>query len=199
MRPAMLFYLLLLPTFPLAAQSPSLDAEVRLARSAAPPAVSQHAKVWVLSDGMYEVAEEGTTDVECMVARSRPGSREPICYDAEGARTMLPMEIRRTELRLAGTPPDEIDRIIAEGVGRGEFAIPRRPAMAYMLSSGQRLVAEDGREVGSWYPHLMLYVPYLTAADVGLSGPPSIGAGMVFNEGEPTAHLIVVVREFVDP
>ena len=40
--------------------------------------------------------------------------------------------------------------------------------MTYMLSSGQRLVADDGREVGAWKPHFMLYVPYLESEEVGL-------------------------------
>jgi len=45
----------------------------------------------------------------------------------------------------------------------------------------------------------MLYVPYLRAADLGLYGPPSLDAAAVFDEGKPTAHMVIAVRGFVDP
>ena len=90
-------------------------------------------------------------------------------------------------------------REIAEAIGRGEFRIPTRPAMAYMMSSGQILVSDEGQNVGAWRPHLMLYVPYITAEQLGLYGEISLEAAAVFNEGEPTAHIVVVVKEFVDP
>ena len=71
--------------------------------------------------------------------------------------------------------------------------------MSYMMSSGQILVSDDGRNVGAWQPHLMLYVPYITATQLGLYGDPSLEAAAVFDEGEPTAHIVIVVKEFVDP
>ncbi|NIR46637.1 MAG: hypothetical protein GWN99_19715 [Gemmatimonadetes bacterium] len=182
-----------------ATPAPRVDDEIALARSAAPPQVSADATVMVLQDGQYVVGARGSNDVVCMVSRSRPGSREPICYDAEAARTILPMEIRRVELRLAGESSETIERIIAEGIGSGEFQLPRRPAMSYMMSSGQVLISGEGRNVGNWYPHLMLYWPYLRGAELGLQGKPSLQAGVVFDEGLPTAHLVIPVREFIDP
>ena len=90
--------------------------EISLARSAAPAHVSEDATVLVLRDGRYEVVVEGTTDVTCIVARSRPGSLEPICYDAEASKTILAIEIRSNELRLAGEAREDIDREIAEAI-----------------------------------------------------------------------------------
>ena len=173
--------------------------EISLARSAAPAHVSDGATVLVLRDGRYEVAVEGTTDVTCIVSRSRPGSLEPICYDAEASKTILAIEIRLNELRLVGEAREDIDRKIAEAIGRGELRVPTRPAMSYMMSSGQILISDDGRNVGKWEPHLMLYVPYITAAQLGLYGDASLEAAAVFEEGEPTAHIVIVVKNFVDP
>jgi len=175
------------------------EEEIRLARSAAPAHVSDSATVLVLRQGRYVVGAEGSSDVTCLVARSRPGSVEPICYDAEAARTIMQIEIRRNEFRFAGTPGDEIDRAVAEAIGHASLPLPQRPALAYMMSSGQVLVSDDGRNVGHWMPHLMLYIPYLTAAELGLSGPPSMEAAAVFDEGKPTAHMVIAVRAFVDP
>lgn len=173
--------------------------EIRVARSAAPSPVSREATVLVLAGQRYVVGADGASDVTCLVARSRPGSIEPICYDAEAARTIMQIEIRRNELRFAGTNDDEIDRMVAEAIGDATLPLPRRPALAYMMSSRQVLVSDDGRNVGHWLPHLMLYVPYLTAGELGLSGAPSLDAATVFDDGKPTAHMVIAVRAFVDP
>lgn len=171
--------------------------EIRLARSAAPASVSAEATIWVWRDGQFEVAVEGTNGNACMVSRSRARSIEPICYDAEGARTILPVEQRRVVLRLQGLSPDAVDAEIQRLVEAGHLPLPSRPVLSYMMSAGQRLVADDGREVGAWRPHLMLYWPYLEAADVGLQG---VGLPVfVAREGEPFAHLITVVPDFIEP
>jgi hypothetical protein len=70
-----------------------------------------------------------------------------------------------------------------------------------MLSSGQQLVSDEGQPVGSWKPHLMLYWPGLTKADLGGTGDgPLLGeAMMLVDEGTDEACLIVVYPEFVDP
>ena len=174
--------------------------EIALARSAAPAHVSDDATVLVLRDGRFIEAVEGTTPVTCMVARSRPGSLEPICYDAEAARTVMGIELRRHELRWQrGMPEKEVDARIAREIEEGKLAVPSRPAMSYMMSAGQELVSDDGRSVGSWLPHLMIYYPYLSAEDLGLFGPPNMEAAAVFDEGKPTAHIVIAVRSFVDP
>jgi hypothetical protein len=68
-----------------------------------------------------------------------------------------------------------------------------------MFSSAQRLVSDDGRPVGAWHPHLMLYYPYLTAAGLGLGSGTAGGTSFVADAGTPLSVLIVTVREFVDP
>jgi len=171
--------------------------EIALAKSAAPAAVSESATIWVLRDGRFEAAVEGSSGNACMVSRTRPTSLEPICYDPEGARTILPIEIRLVETRIEDGDWDAAWKEVHEAIEAGELPLPGRPAMTYMLSSGQRLVADDGREVGAWKPHFMLYVPYLEGEEMGLFGPSS--QVFVAHEGEPLAHLITVAPEFVDP
>lgn len=174
--------------------------EIALARSAAPAHVSDDATVLVLRDGRFIEAVEGTTPVTCLVGRSRPGSLEPICYDEEAARTVMGIELRRHELRWqSGMSEEEVDARIAREIEKGKLAVPSRPAMSYMMSAGQELVSDDGRSVGSWLPHLMIYYPYLSAEDLGLFGPPNMEAAAVFDEGKPTAHIVIAVRSFVDP
>jgi hypothetical protein len=172
--------------------------EIALARSAAPSNVSTDAAVLILRNGKYVTAHEGSNGVTCMVSRSLPLAIEPICYDPEASRTILQMEKQIVELRLAGVPAEEIERRIAESIGSGALAVPQRPAMAYMLSAGQILYADAETSVGSFYPHLHIYMPYVTAEQLGgLGGVPGTTPGLVFDEGKPTANLVVFAREFV--
>lgn len=173
--------------------------EIALARSAAPADVSKGATVWVFTDSGYVVAEKGTNGVACYVSRSWVESIEPHCFDAEGAATILPMEMRRVELRHRGMPKDDVEREIAAGLSSGRFRTPRRPALSWMLSGAQRLVSDDGTPVGQWRPHLMIYYPYLTAAELGLGSTPDLRGAVLVDGGTPTSNLMIVTREFVQP
>ncbi len=172
--------------------------EVALARSAAPADVSRDATVMILTERGFEVAEKGKTGVTCVVSRSQPQSLEPICYDAEGSATVLPIELRRTELLRAGKSAEEVELEIGRGLVSGKYRLPRRPAMSYMMSSGQVLYSDEGKLVGKFQPHLMIYYPNLTQADLGL-GTPSLQAAIVVDEGQPLSNIMVVVKDFVDP
>jgi len=127
-----------------------------------------------------------------------PESIEPVCYDPEAARTILPWEIRYMELRLQGASDEERERKLAEEVGKGELVMPSRTAMSYMMSSSPHLFdPESGRDAGNWKPHIMLYMPGATSESIGLSETTS--SIMVARPGTPMSHLIIVVPEFIDP
>jgi hypothetical protein len=175
------------------------DWEIALARSAAPPEVSGEATVMILTERGFEVAETGRNGVTCVVNRSQPDSLEPHCFDVEGSATVLPIELRRTELLREGKSLAEIEREIGQGLVAGTYRLPRRPAMSYMMSSGQVLYDDDGTRVGKWQPHLMIFYPNLTPADLGLGGAPSPQAAIVVDPGQPLSNIMVVVKTFVDP
>lgn len=180
-----------------------LAEEIALARSAAPAAVSAEATVLVLEEGAqrWVVGAEGTNGATCYVSRTWPGSLEPHCFDPEGARTILPIHLRTSEMGHAGATQEEIDREIEAGVAAGRFRWPSRPAMSYMLSSAQVLVNDEGVTVGAWKPHLMIYWPGLTKADLGGTGAgPLLGDSIILlDEGTDEACLIVIHPEFVEP
>jgi hypothetical protein len=197
--------LAVLPTAALAQQAPAdlpplLDraTEIALARSAAPPEVSDDATVLVLERGGFIVAEPGASSVTCLVDRSDPRALEPHCYDAEGSGTILKIRLREAELREQGRTAGEIESDVSDGIRTGRLRLPSRPAMSYMMSAGQVLYDGD-RRVGAWKPHLMVYVPYLTTADIGLSGEPSTAAATVFDEGTATACIVVALETFIEP
>src|SRR6202042_3208277 len=92
---------------------PDRNAEIALARSAAPDSISHDAKVLVLGRHGYETAVEGKNGFVCVVERAwmspfnDPGfwnhkMRGPVCFNPPAARSILPLTIKRTELVLAG-------------------------------------------------------------------------------------------------
>lgn len=171
--------------------------EIDLARSAAPPAISAQARIWILRDGRYIPAGGGSSENACMVARTYENSLEPICFGPEAARTVMRIDQRRVELRLEGRSRAEIDGIIESEIGAGALKVPQRPTVAYMMSPGQHLFSSDGRDAGNWKPHMHVFMPYLTPEEMGLSEfTPNL---MVDRAGKPNASAIIVLPEFTDP
>jgi hypothetical protein len=175
------------------------EREIALARTAAPAAISRDATVMVLTQRGFEVAVKGSNGVTCVVNRSYPESLEPHCFDPEGSATVLPMELRRTELLREGRSAEEIDRVIAAGLAAGTYRLPRRPAMSYMMSPEQVLISDEGQNVGKWQPHIMIYYPHLTAADLGLGETPSTEAAVVVDGGKAISNIMIVVQKFTGP
>jgi hypothetical protein len=89
------------------------DAEIALARSAAPDAISHDASVLVLARHGYETAVEGKNGWVCTVGRGwmamfdnpefwSPKVRAADCLNPPAARSVLPYAYKRTEMLLAG-------------------------------------------------------------------------------------------------
>jgi len=216
------FALLLLATIatPLAAQGkyPPVDAylmprdaEIALARSAAPPALADHASVKVLTKTGFEIAQEGDNGLVCLVMRGfsaptytpaafraivyDPTIHAPICFAAPAVRAVLPYYELRTKLALAGKDPDQITEALQAAYVKGE--LPRRDAttFAYMFSAHQHL----GSTVGVWHPHMMVFVPYADAATVGATPFGETLPTVTDDAGTPFAVVVIPVdeRQFV--
>ena len=95
------------------------DAEVALARTAAPDSVSRDATILGLGRHGYETAIEGKNGFVCAVQRAwmgpfdhpefwNPKNRSPVCFNPPAARSVLPGVRMRTELVLAGLPKAQI-------------------------------------------------------------------------------------------
>lgn len=169
-----------------------IEEEIPLAESAGPPAVARSATVYVLRRGGYVVAREGTNGFACLVLRSQPGTQEPVCYDPEGVDTILPRALDTARLREQGRDPVAIQAIITKGFRSGKYRAPRRAGIAYMLSQGNR--AFDGEKVIPVPPHIMIYAPHVTNADIGADRN-NPWLPWVFKEGQPDAYIIVKIRD----
>jgi hypothetical protein len=169
--------------------------EIALARSAAPASVADSASVYVFTDSGYVLAARGSNSAACYVSRSWPTSVEPHCFDREGASTILPMHMREVELLHRGLAPAEAEREIGAGISSGRFQLPRRPAVSYMMSAAQELISDDGRPVGRWRPHVMIYYPFLEEEPGGR--PPDMKAAMITGARTASSSIVFVMPEFV--
>jgi hypothetical protein len=159
------------------------NAEIALARTAAPKSISADATVVVLGRHGYETAVQGKNGFVCIVERAwmspfdhpefwNPKNRSPICYNPAAARSIMPYTFKRTELALAGlSKPQMLDRI-KTAVAKNELSTPEPGAMSYMMSREQYL----SDAVGHWFPHLMFHIPRTDGANWGanLDGSPVV-------------------------
>jgi len=178
------------------------SAEIALATSAAPAELSSNATVYAVRDGKVLTLRAGTNGSSCLVARdSHAGSLYPICYNPEGTRTVLKRELMQVRLRTLGVAEDSIDRAVEAAYRSGELGIPQDVALAYMMSPQQVLFSnarKEGRRVGAWHPHLMLYVPGATPAKFGLSDSGTGDPIQVGSPGTPQAEVIVKLPKWAD-
>ncbi len=157
------------------------DAEIALAKSAAPASISGDATIMVLTPKGYETAVKGSNGFVCFVERAwlaeltnpifwNPAVRGPDCLNPAAARSILPHDLERAKWALGGlTIPQMIERTKAE-IAAKTYIMPEPGAMSFMLSKEQKL----GTSGTHWHPHLMFFVPAKSDGDMGanLSGSP---------------------------
>jgi hypothetical protein len=140
------------------------DAEIALARSAAPDAISHDASVIVLTHHGYETAAQGKNGWVCWVGRSwlamfdhpefwNPKVRAAECANAPAARSVLPYAYKRTELLLAGHSKPEVIAAMKAAIVKKELPALEPGTLSYMMSKGSYLTDEGGHNG----PHLMFY------------------------------------------
>ena len=140
-------------------------AEITLARTAAPAALSNDASVLVLGPHGFETAAAGTNHFTCLVERSwdkpfddaefwNQKMRGPICMNEAAVRTVLPMIMERAEWALSGVSKDQMAE--RSKTSAKANTPPAAGAMSYMLSKQQYLSDHHGHP---WYPHVMIFSP----------------------------------------
>jgi hypothetical protein len=166
--------------------------EIAMALSSCPSSLADKAGVYVLEASGYVKVRESQNGFTAIVQHSAPGTQEPQCMDAEGARTILPRILKVAELRAQGKSPDEIRRFVAEAFAKGIFQPPRHVGINYMLST-ENVVPDDHGVVAPFPPHVMFYAPFMTNADIGSEGQGAGGPAFVAAQGTPYALIIVPV------
>jgi hypothetical protein len=182
------------------------NAEIVLARSAAPDAISADAKILVLGRHGYETAVEGKNGFVCVVERGwmspsnapefwNPKLRGPVCFNPPAARSVLPATYKRTELALAGKTKAEIIEGNKAAFEKGELPPLEPGSMSYMMSKEAYLTDRGDHNVA----HLMFYAPPLDGKAWGadLTNSPVMLIPQ-FNGVQPIDVFIVPVGRWSD-
>ena len=165
------------------------NAEIALARSAAPESISRDATVGVLGPHGYETAVEGKSGFVCIVERAwmnrfdspeywNPKNRSPICFNPPAARSVLPITYMRTNLVLAGKSKAEVRESIEAALARKELPALEPGAMCYMMSKNAYLTDDDGHNLA----HIMFFTTVLDGAALGAGLP---GSPVIMFKGDP--------------
>lgn len=184
---------------------PDSRAEIALARSAAPAAISDDATFLVLKPQGYETAIKGTNGFTCLVERSwmspfdrpefwNPKIRGPVCYNPAASKSILDYTLRRTKLALAGVSKAQMLDQMRAAVAHKELPWPEPGAMSFMMSKDGYL----GDGVGHWHSHLMFHVPKAAAASWGANLP---GSPVLLDDREvpePETIFLVPVAHWSD-
>ena len=158
---------------------PDRNAEIALARSAAPDSISHDARVLVFGPHGYENAVEGKNGFVCLVERGwmapfdnpefwSPKIRGPLCFNPPAARSILPMTYKRTEMVLAGQSKVQI----MDGIkifAKKELPALEPGALTYMMSKEAYLTDAGDHNMA----HLMFYTPLMDGAVWGAGVPKS--------------------------
>jgi len=183
------------------------NAEIALARSAAPEAISRDATILVLTRTGYVTAVEGNNGFVCSVDRAwmaafdnpnfwNPHLRGPLCFNPPAARSVLPIHLKRTEWILSGLSKEQVIEKTKQALANKEIPPLEPGAMSYMMSRDQFL--DD--HAGHWKPHLMFYTPLFDPFTWGSDTP---GAPVYLNDQfsgapEPIRVFMVPVGKWSD-
>ncbi len=161
------------------------NAEIELARSAAPDSISRDATILYLGRQGYETAVEGKNGFVCMVARSwmapfdwnefwNPKVRAADCMNRQSARSIVPLVLLRSKMMMAGRSKTEIISAIKTAFENGQVPKLESGAMDYMMSKSAYLTDEGEHNM----PHLMFVTNGIDAKDwgSGAEGSPVMSA-----------------------
>jgi hypothetical protein len=180
------------------------DAEVALARTAAPASISKDAEVLVMGPKNYETAVEGKNGFVCLVGRAwlapfgspefwNPKNRSPECFNPPAALSVLPYVVKTTGMVLAGFSKTQIFDGIKAAVDKKELGAPASGSLIYMMSKEAYLTDQAPHNLD----HLMFDLPRMDGAAWGANLD---GAPIFFQQFDPApiTEFYVVMSEWSD-
>jgi hypothetical protein len=142
------------------------DAEIALARTAAPASITRDAEILVMGQKNFETVVKGKNGFVCAVGRAfmgpvnnpefwNPKNRSPICYNPPAVRSLWPYAMKQAGMAMAGASNAQITDAIKTAVAKKELGVPESGSMAYMMSKEAYLTDRAGHNLA----HLMFEFP----------------------------------------
>ena len=133
---------------------------------------------------------------EHLLAELRDDIYIPLCYDAAGARTYLRVIIDSAALRAQGLDADALKSEIEKRYADRTYRAPRKTGVSYMFAPVMRTVGPPDMAVHTMaMPHLMVYAPGVSNADLGatpdLGRPASLQYPFIDRQGNDAQSYII--------
>src|SRR5581483_8979474 len=151
--------------------------ETRYALSAIPSRMRDNATVYLLDpDKGYVMSRNGTNGFSCIVVRSdwqfptqkfRDDIFWPVCFDAEGSKTLLQDYLTTAELRAKGMDSKQVYDFLTKKFKTSDYTNPRRTGVAYMIEPIMRTFGSSDVPLTMNMPHYMFYAPNVKNSDIG--------------------------------
>jgi hypothetical protein len=179
------------------------DAEIALARTAAPESISRDAQVLVLGRHGYEAAVQGKNGFVCIVGRGwssaadpdywNPKVRVPLCMNGPAARTYLLRITKITNMALVGRTLEQVNDAMAAAIAKKELPAMESGAMCYMMGKQ----GYGGDVAPHWPAHLMFFYSDTDPAIWGanLPGSPVIA---VADPLERMTQFVIATHQWSD-
>ena len=174
------------------------EAEIALARSAAPDSISRDATILVLGRQGYETAVEGKNGFVCMVGRAwgaafdwaefwNPKVRAASCLNPQAARSILPIAYLRARMVMAGRSKAEMVSAVKAAYENKQLPALESGAMDYMMSKSSYLTDEGDHNL----PHVMFYTHLKDGKDwgSGAAGSPVMSSPFWFFAPQEQAQM----------
>lgn len=186
------------------------DAEIALARSAAPISISRDATVLVLGRKGYETAVVGKNGFVCLVGRGwsgpfdwpefwNPKVRAADCLNPQAARSIVPIFKLRATMTMAGRSKEQMLSALKAAYAAKQLPPLESGAMDYMMSKSSYLTDEGSHNM----PHLMFDTQVKDGKDwgAGAEGSPVMASPywFIFGQNQPQMKGLPPILVFLVP
>jgi hypothetical protein len=179
------------------------DAEIALARSAAPKSISNDSDILVLGRHGFETAVKGKNGFVCYVGRSwsaaadpdffDPRVRVPMCLNAAAAHGYMLRVNRSTELALAGGTLAQVNDAINAAVAKNELPPMESGSIGYMMGKQ----GFGGDSAPHWPSHIMFFYSDFDPSAWGANQPGSPIIA-VTDPGERMTSFVMLAQKWAD-
>ncbi len=169
------------------AQEKPAEQQIAEALLALPESFRADAAVLGFSRGELVVLREGTNEMICLTDTPGDDRWQVACYHKD----LEPFMVRGRELRAEGKGADERRTVRFAEIDAGELEMPSYPAALYVLSGPEGAYDAATGAVNGASPRYVVYIPYATQEQTGISIEPSRERIWLMLPGTPGAHIMI--------
>jgi hypothetical protein len=153
----------------------------------APQEMRDNATVWGYApDGHFKKLRAGRGEMVCLASDPKAERFHVACYH----RSLEPFMARGRALRARGVTGDRVDSVRFAEARAGKLRLPHHPAALYSLTGPPDSFDPVTGTAPKARPLFVVYVPFATAASMGVSATPVEGAPWIMHPGTPKAHIM---------